>query len=83
MEIEEHLQIKDMFLDHSIIVGKFRTCQYCCVITPDDSVDRKLDLLVDELACYGIAVAGIQETKYSSQMFDLLLKIYIIICDLI
>ena len=23
MEIEEHLQIKDMFLDHSIIVGKF------------------------------------------------------------
>jgi len=29
-----------------------------------DSVDRKLEFLVDELARYGIAVAGIQETKW-------------------
>jgi len=29
-----------------------------------DSVDRKLDFLVDELARYGIAVAGIQEIKW-------------------
>jgi len=27
-------------------------------------VDRKLDLLVGELECYGIAVAGIKETKW-------------------
>jgi len=40
-------------------------------------VDKKLNLLVDELACYGIAMAGIQETKYLSQMFGLILKIYI------
>jgi len=41
-----------------------RICWHRCPVTPGDSVDRKLDLLVGELARYKIAVAGIQETKW-------------------
>jgi len=41
-----------------------RICQCHCTITPGDSMDRNLGLLVDELAHYGTAVVGIQETKW-------------------
>ena len=38
--------------------GDIRICRCHCTVTPGDSVGRKLDLLVDELARYGI------ETKW-------------------
>ena len=44
--------------------GDIRVCRCRCPVVPVDSVDRKLDLLVGELERYGIAVAGIQETKW-------------------
>ena len=44
--------------------GDIRICQQRCPVDSGDSVDRKLDLLVGELECYKIAVAGIQETKW-------------------
>jgi len=51
-----------VLLKLSIIAGDIQICRCCCTVTPGDSVDRKLDLLVDELTHYGVAVAGIQET---------------------
>ena len=44
--------------------GDVRICRRRCPVTPGNLVDRKLDLLVGELARYKIAVAGIQETKW-------------------
>jgi len=40
-----------------------------CAVAPDDLVDKKLDFLVDELAHYGIAVVGIQETKWFGSLY--------------
>ena len=39
-------------------------CYSCCVAYGGTGVERKLDLLVNELARYRISIAGIQETKW-------------------
>ena len=49
--------------------GDVRICQRRQVSTGGEGytvreVDRKLDLLVGEVKCYGISVVGIQETKW-------------------
>jgi len=59
--------------------GDIWICWHRCPVTPGDSVDRKLDLLVGELARYKIPVAGIQETKWFGSDFWLATNGYMLL----
>ena len=44
--------------------GDLQVCRKRPVGEVSESVDRKLDLLVKELQRYGVAIAGVQESKW-------------------